>query len=462
MLNNTQLNYLKKSKLYKDLLNINIIFDKNFTGIAEYHSNTGDILIGPKLIDALNDDDVTQHERVFRHLLHECIHKKIDELDETEQEILFNGVREIFDAFVEANEKDGLPAEKGIRLYEYVNAKAKKDYYTNGKINDAGLEEFLIESLVRPALIQRLNEIPVNGTIQKRKIGNTNSKNLFQQLLAIIAKMFGLKINKGSLLEKEYNMFKEAGIFDYTQNTNNTTNNEENKRKDNTEQQAPSDTEENQNVKDEVLDISSTGDVTERKDGDITSTVTENDGVTTTKYTNWRKTKSGEVKPITNSRGIVIDISSIYEDSIPEDDDIEEVRLSELREKDDKFTGTVWFTNGIVWQKGEVVFNKDPRINYSENQNVNLKDGEDTEEQNDNMFDKQKPSNTLNQNKAIEDITQDDVDEINVDDVDVDESVIEEFEVEAPSYGYVRDRINEDGRDAFENLVNNGAIQIKC
>lgn len=358
-LNNTQLNYLKKSKLYKDLLNINIIFDKNFTGIAEYHSNTDKVLIGPELIDDLNTDDVVKHERVFRELMHECIHKKIDELSEEEQDILFNGVREIFDAFVEANEKDGLPAKKGIRLYEYVNAKAKKDYYTNGKINDAGLEEFLIESLVRPALIQRLNEIPVNGTIQKRKIGNTNSKNLFQQLLAIIAKMFGLNINKGSLLEKEYNMFKEAGIFDYTQNTNNTTNNKEDKAKDNVEQQAPSDTEENTNVKDETPDISST-------------------------------------------------------------------------EED------------------------------TETQNVNTKDNEEIEEQNDNMFDKQTSSNTQSQNKAIEDITQDDVDDMNVDDIDVDESVIEESEVEAPSYGYVRDRINENGRDAFENLVNNGAIQIKC
>ena len=359
MLNNTQLNYLKKSKLYKDLLNINIIFDKNFTGIAEYHSNTGNVLIGPELIDDLNTDDVVKHERVFRELLHECIHKKIDELSEEEQGILFNGVREIFDAFVEANEKDGLPAKEGIRLYEYIDAKAKKDYYTNGKINDAGLEEFLIESLVRPALIQRLNEIPVNGTIQKRKIGNTNSKNLFQQLLAIIAKMFGLNINKGSLLEKEYNMFKEAGIFDYTKNTNNITNNKENKRKDNVEQQTPSDTKENPNVKDETPDISSTG-----------------------------------------------------EDTEP--------------------------------------------------QNTNPKTDEDTEEQNDNMFDKQKPSNIQSQNKAIEDITQNDVDEMNVDDVDVDESVIEEYEVEAPSYGYVRDRINEDGRDTFDNLVNNGAIQIKC
>ena len=359
MLNNTQLNYLKKSKLYKDLLNINIIFDKNFTGIAEYYSNTGDILIGLKLIDALNDDDVTQHERVFRHLLHECIHKKIDELSEEEQKILFNGVREIFDAFVEANEKDGLPAEEGIRLYEYVNAKSKKDYYTNGEINNVGLEEFLIESLVRPALIQRLNEIPVNGTIQKRKIGNTKSKNLFQQLLAIIAKMFGLNINKGSLLEKEYNMFKEAGIFDYTQNTNNVTSNEENKRQDAVEQEIPFDVEENSNTEDETSDNSSTGEDTEI-------------------------------------------------------------------------------------------------------QNVNTKDDEEIEEQNDNMFDKQTSSNIQSQNKAIEDITQDDVDDIDIDDIDVDESVIEESEVEAPSYGYVRDRINEDGRDAFENLVNNGAIQIKC
>lgn len=359
MLNNTQLNYLKKSKLYKDLLNINIIFDKNFTGIAEYHSNTDKVLIGPELIDDLNTDDIVKHERVFRELMHECIHKKIDELSEEEQKILFNGVREIFDAFVEANEKDGLPAEKGIRLYEYVNAKAKKDYYTNGKINYAGLEEFLIESLVRPALIQRLNNIVINDEVNRLKIGNTNSKNLLQQLLAIVAKMFGLKINKGSLLEKEYNMFKEAGIFDYTQNTNNITNNKENKRKDNVEQQAPSDTKENLNVKNETSDISSMGEVTEP-------------------------------------------------------------------------------------------------------QNVNPKDDEYTEEQNDNMFNKQKPSNTQSQNKAIEDITQDDVDDIDIDDIDVDESVIEEYEVEAPSYGYVRDRINENGRDAFENLVNSGAIQIKC
>lgn len=98
------------------------------------------------------------------------------------------------------------------------------------------------------------------------------------------------------------------------------------------------------------------------KDGDVTSETTINNGVKITKFTQYRKTKSGEVKPITGKGGLKIDASTISKEYLDNADQFYEIRLAELREgSTGKLAGTVWIKNDDGWVQTDVVFNKDPR-----------------------------------------------------------------------------------------------------
>lgn len=222
ILNDTQLKVLKNSALLKAISLGNIIFvEKGIGGVAA-HFGKDKILNGVKIpkgiigvtqkwLDLLNSEDVERHEEAVRHLIHESIHRKIDTLSKQEQKVLFDSIREIFKEFVEANERDGV--RNDFKVYEYnSDNKSIRKYYTNGELNLKGIEEFLVESITRPHLINRLNAIAADGgKVTNRKVGNIKSKNLFQKILAVVSKLFGLNINKGSLLEKEYKLFSRLG-----------------------------------------------------------------------------------------------------------------------------------------------------------------------------------------------------------------------------------------------------------
>ena len=223
ILTDTQLNDLKNSTMYKELSFGNIIFvDKLNNTIAAHVNRTrrvgdivipvGTIVVTQNWIDLLNSDSISDREEAIRHLIHESIHRKISTLSKKEQKDLFDNLRSIFNEFVAANESNA--SDSPIRKFEYNDTAAnRKKYYKNGEINNAGLEEFLVESVTRPALIERLNSIPTDGKrITKQKLGATKSKNLLQSILATIAKLFNLNINKGSLLEKEYKLFEKIGL----------------------------------------------------------------------------------------------------------------------------------------------------------------------------------------------------------------------------------------------------------
>lgn len=240
ILSNTQLKFLKDSRILKELLTNNVIFVKDFhaeDAIAAHLPTkrtingvevpAGTIVVNQQFMNLLSSTDPLSHEEAFRHLLHETIHRKLTEITKEQRTELFDEIREVFNDFVKANKEEGID---GFDLFYYENdikvdkkGKPVKDKDDNivriyhdkdGKINEKGLEEFLIESLTRPKLIARLNSISVGeGDIQNRTIGNLRAKSLFQRILAAIAKLFDLKINKGSLLEKEYKLFEKVSAF---------------------------------------------------------------------------------------------------------------------------------------------------------------------------------------------------------------------------------------------------------
>lgn len=218
VLNDTQLKNLKNSKILEHIIPKNIIFVKGYNHIAAYEPvakeingikvPAGYVVISDKFIELLNSKSETaadDHLQAIRNLIHEGIH---DLLTKDDNKKAVEEIREIFDKFVEANQS--LPENQGIRMFEYTfSEEAKKRYYTDGKINLKGLEEFLVESLTRPALMNRLNEISQNN----RKVGSerdikSTRGNLFQRLLSALADLFGIKVNKNSLLSKEYEIFR--------------------------------------------------------------------------------------------------------------------------------------------------------------------------------------------------------------------------------------------------------------
>lgn len=218
VLNDTQLKNLKNSKILEYIIPKNIIFVKDYNHIAAYEPvakeingvkvPAGYVVISDKFIELLNSKSETaadDHMQAIRNLIHESIH---DLLTKDDNKKVVEEIREIFDKFVEANQS--LPENKGVRMFEYTfSEEAKKRYYTDGKINLKGLEEFLVESLTRPALMNRLNEISQNN----RKVGTerdikSTRGNLFQRLLSALADLLGIKINKNSLLSKEYEIFR--------------------------------------------------------------------------------------------------------------------------------------------------------------------------------------------------------------------------------------------------------------
>ena len=175
VLNDTQLKNLKNSKILEYIIPKNIIFVKGYNHIAAYEPvakeinginvPAGYVVISDKFIELLNSKSETaadDHLQAIRNLIHENIHGLLTKDDNKK---VVEEIREIFDKFVEANQS--LPEDDYIRTFEYVkyidNEGVEHDlkykYYTNGKINLKGLEEFLVESLTRPALMNRLNEI---------------------------------------------------------------------------------------------------------------------------------------------------------------------------------------------------------------------------------------------------------------------------------------------------------------
>lgn len=226
ILDNTKLKYLKKSKILQELLTNRVIFVPKVEGKpdvfaahlpegATYRGEklpNGTIIITNRTIELLNSKDTLKHEQAFRHIFHECIHKKLTELSSEQRTELFNIVREVFDAFAKANKEDNLDYSD----FEYVGK--SKYHNSDGTLNEDGLEEFLIESITRPELMERLNSISIDGKrIDKRsnalKEEKVKSQTLLQRILSTLMKLFGTSVHKGSLLEKEYRLFEKVANF---------------------------------------------------------------------------------------------------------------------------------------------------------------------------------------------------------------------------------------------------------
>ena len=205
----------KQLKALKDLelLPKNIIFDENFnkrqgyeTINAEYNDTTKKIIVGTRWLNMFNNP--TTRNQAIRKLIHEQLHYKLRKSKE-----YVRSVQSIYDEFKEYLDKNNVPKDAHIRAYLFENESTEL----------RALEEFLVESLTSEELARYLNGIKTSVPTKR------GAKNLWQKILMALSDIFGWKVTKGSLYEKELNTIRELKLSSETveQNTETQTDNSE-------------------------------------------------------------------------------------------------------------------------------------------------------------------------------------------------------------------------------------------
>lgn len=188
----------KQLKALKDLelLPKNIIFDENFnnqqgyeTINAEYRKSTKQVTVGKRWLNMFNNPNT--RSQAIRKLIHEQLHHKLSESKD-----YVRSVQSIYDEFKEYLDKNNVPKDNYIRAYLFENESTQL----------RALEEFLVESLTSEELAKYLNSIESSVPT---KVGK---KNLWQKILLVLSDIFGWKVTKGSLYEKELNTIRELKL----------------------------------------------------------------------------------------------------------------------------------------------------------------------------------------------------------------------------------------------------------
>lgn len=185
--NNEVLGYieaLERIGILPEVINIDNIVDTEAKPIyALYDINTKEITLNGNRIDNMN------YGRLIRTIIHESLHKQLDTVYNKEKAL--NTIEDIYNRYkqyVEELEKKEPNNEDLLYLKQFIDISQDRD------IN---LEEFLVESLTNRDLMSALNKIPASSRF-KDKV-----KNLFQELLLVIADMLGIEIDRNSLLYRE-------------------------------------------------------------------------------------------------------------------------------------------------------------------------------------------------------------------------------------------------------------------
>lgn len=189
--------------------NINAMYEK------------GDIVVGDDFFKETSG-------RQVRILIHEGLHKRLNDYGPSQHRKFLNNMTEIYDDFSKAinedlkdiadgnikavrerrNFEDTLTDEAITDWLKYIDSFKFKEYVDRGQL-DRAKEEFIVESLTNVEFIDYLNKVKVDDVGDKSK-----SKTAWQKIMDFINKLFRLDISEGSLREKEYNAFAKALSID--------------------------------------------------------------------------------------------------------------------------------------------------------------------------------------------------------------------------------------------------------
>ena len=187
----------------------------------------GDIVVGDDFFKETSG-------RQVRILIHEGLHKRLNDYGPSQHRKFLNNMTEIYNDFSKAidedlkdiadgnikavrerrNFEDTLTDEAIIDWLKYIDSFKFKEYVDRGQL-DRAKEEFIVESLTNVEFIDYLNKVKVDDVGDKSK-----SKTAWQKIMDFINKLFRLDIAEGSLREKEYNAFAKALSIDTNADTN--------------------------------------------------------------------------------------------------------------------------------------------------------------------------------------------------------------------------------------------------
>ena len=196
-----------------------------------YETHHRQVTIGDNLINLLSSNVKAVRNNALRILIHEQIHKIVnDNPYHTEEEIL-DTIKPIFDEFISALEphlnkfKEEFKAATGKafdtatndEIYkfidnssEYKNSSNGLDYvikwrarYRIGTDSNLYLNEFLAESLTSESFMKFLDSIKTSD------VGSAQSKSLLEKIFDFVCSLLGLNVSDDSLLRKEINLLSK-------------------------------------------------------------------------------------------------------------------------------------------------------------------------------------------------------------------------------------------------------------
>lgn len=161
----------------------------------------GQVVVGREFMAMINGT-IAEKQQAVRKLIHEQLHIILGNKNfinpDTKRNRYIEQIESIFNKF------KNVVGENDPIFSKYLFS--EDEYQTNGKINDAGLEEFLVETLTSEELARKLNEIPSDETFE-----DTNEKkSLFQVIMEKLAKIFNWPIKKGSLYYEELQALRDV------------------------------------------------------------------------------------------------------------------------------------------------------------------------------------------------------------------------------------------------------------
>ena len=171
----------------------------------------GQVVVGREFMDMINGN-MADKRQAIRKLIHEQLHLIINNEKfinpKTNRNRYIEQIESIFNKF-----KDAV-GENDPVFSKYLFS--EDEYQTDGKINDVGLEEFLVETLTSEELARKLNEIPSDETFED----SNKKKSLFQVIMEKLAKMFNWPIKKGSLYYEELQALRDVLSVEETEQSN--------------------------------------------------------------------------------------------------------------------------------------------------------------------------------------------------------------------------------------------------
>lgn len=170
---------------------------------AYYNTKDKYIYITPKGAASMNNNPTN----AIRIILHENLHRLFhiqNNYNQKERDRIISDLKEVYEYTIKQLEKDKISGNIKENIYnDIISVLNKATSYDNEQIN---MEEFLMECLTQPVIVEYLNNTDYHSEVNIDNI-NKKKKSIFQKIIDILLDLLGIKSNRiknNSILAREY------------------------------------------------------------------------------------------------------------------------------------------------------------------------------------------------------------------------------------------------------------------